>query len=290
MARLEELTRGTQVKGIRTDGPRNRGRDANALASSIVLVCRPRRADASAATRRDFVTGLKAELPTALVHLQGSNIAPVDLAQAVIGPGMAVYTRYGDVLDAAGKPMTVREALTLINQTLDEVMTEQEGDFDPDSRWALAWFEQSGFAEGEFGVADVLARAKNSSVGGLLAAGVVASKGGKVRLLKPKELADDWDPADDTRLTAWEMVHHLVRSLEQGEAAAAELVTKLGSKAEVARELACRLYTLCVRKKRAPEALAYNALVQSWPEITRLARQGSVPRSAQAAMFDEDEQ
>ena len=266
------------------------GNDTNALASSIVLVCRPRASDASTATRREFVGALKAELPTALAHLQRSNIAPVDLAQAAIGPGMAVYTRYAQVLDAAGKPMTVREALSLINQTLDEVLTEQEGDFDADSRWALAWFEQSGFAEGDFGVADVLARAKNSSVGGLVEAGVVESKSGKVRLLKPRELPDDWDPADDTRLTAWEMVHHLVRLLDTGESAAAELVTKLGSKAEIARELAYRLYTLCERKKRAQEALSYNALVQSWPEITRLAREGGAPRSAQGGLFGDTEE
>jgi putative DNA methylase len=261
----------------------------NALASSIVLVCRPRAGDAPNATRREFVAELKVDLPVALAHLQRSNIAPVDLAQASIGPGMAVFTRYAHVLDAAGTPMTVREALALINQTLDEVLTQQEGDFDPDSRWALAWFEQSGFAEGEFGVADVLARAKNSSVGGLVEAGVVASKAGKVRLLTARELPADWDPAADTRLTAWETVHHLVRTLEQGEAAAAELIRKLGTKAEVARELAYRLYALCERKKRAPEALSYNALVQSWPEITRLAREGGVASPAQATMFEDDE-
>jgi putative DNA methylase len=232
---------------------------------------------------------LKAELPVALAHLQRSNIAPVDLAQAAIGPGMAVFTRYSQVLDAAGKPMTVREALGLINQTLDEVLTEQEGDFDADSRWALSWFEQFGFAEGDFGVADVLARAKNTSVGGLVEAGVVASRAGKVRLLKPRELPAEWDPAADTRLTAWEMVHHLIRVLEAGgEGAAAELVTKLGAKAEVARELAYRLYTLCERKKRAQEALSYNALVQSWPEITRLAREGGAPRRAQTEMFEDE--
>ncbi len=130
------------------------GIGTNALASSIVLVCRPRAADAPTATRREFVTALKAELPVALAHLQRGNIAPVDLAQAAIGPGMAVYTRYAKVLDAEGKPLSVREALALINQTLDEALAEQEGDFDADSRWALTWFEQSGFAEGEYGVAE----------------------------------------------------------------------------------------------------------------------------------------
>ena len=130
------------------------GMDTNALASSIVLVCRPRAADAPTATRREFVNALKAELPAALAHLQRGNIAPVDLAQAAIGPGMAVYTRYAKVLDAEGKPLSVREALALINQTLDEALAEQEGDFDADSRWALTWFEQYGFAEGEYGVAE----------------------------------------------------------------------------------------------------------------------------------------
>jgi putative DNA methylase len=266
------------------------GKGTNALASSIVLVCRPRAANTPTATRREFVSVLKAELPMALAHLQRGNIAPVDLAQSAIGPGMAIYTRYGRVLDAEGKPLSVRDALALINQTLDEALAEQEGDFDADSRWALAWFEQSGFDEGEFGVADVLARAKNTSVAGMVDAGIVDSGRGDVRLLRPRELAEDWDPATDPRLTAWEMVHHLIRSLEAGgEPAAAELAAKLGSKAETARELCYRLYTICERKKRAAEALSYNALVQSWPEITRLAREGSRPRPVQRALSEEME-
>ena len=255
------------------------GQGTNALASSIVLACRKRPADAPTATRRDFLAALKAELPAALRELQRGNIAPVDLAQAAIGPGMAVFTRYARVLDAEGTPLSVREALTLINATLDEVLAEQEGDFDADSRWALAWFEQHGFAEGDYGVAEVLSKAKNTSVSGLVEAGVVASKRGKVRLLKPEELPADWDPATDPRLTAWEMVHQLIRALEAGgETAAAALVGKLGARAEVARELAYRLYVIAERKKRAAEALSYNALVQSWPEITRLARGGAPAR------------
>ena len=247
--------------------------DTNALASSIVLVCRKRAADAPTATRREFAAALKAELPTALRHLQEGNIAPVDLAQAAIGPGMAIYTRYAKVVDAEGKAVPVREALALINQVLDETLAEQEGDFDADSRFALAWFEQHGFAEGEFGVADVLARAKNTAVDGLAQSGILESKRGKVRLLKPSELAKDWDPASDSRVNAWECVHQLIRALEAGgDAGAAALVAKLGSKAEMARELAYRLYTICERRKRASEALAYNALVQSWPEIARLAQ------------------
>ncbi|MFZ2422099.1 MAG: hypothetical protein WA029_13260, partial [Anaerolineae bacterium] len=256
----------------------------------IILVCRKRPTDAPTATRREFVTALKAELPVALVHLQRGNIAPVDLAQAAIGPGMAVYTRYARVLDAAGRPLTVREALALINQTLDEALAEQEGDFDADTRWALAWFEGSGFAEGEFGVAETLSKAKNTSVAGMVDAGILKSSHGKVRLLKPTELPADWDPATDKRLTAWEAVHQLVRVLEaSGESAAAALVSKLGSQAEPARELAYRLYTICERKKRATEALAYNSLVQSWPEITRLARERGAPRPEQGELFGQDE-
>ncbi|MDA1195887.1 MAG: hypothetical protein O2894_11975, partial [Planctomycetota bacterium] len=265
--------------------------DTNALASSIILVCRPRAASAPTATRREFVTALKAELPVALAHLQRGNIAPVDLAQAAIGPGMAVYTRCAKVLDAEGKPLSVREALALINQTLDEALAEQEGDFDADSRWALTWFEQSGFDEGEYGVAEQLSKSKNTSVAGMVEAGIVESKRGKVRLLRPEELPADWDPAADLRLTAWEIVHQLIRVLASGgEGAAAGLVAKLGAKAEIARELAYRLYTLCERKKRAAEALAYNGLVQSWPEIVRLAREGGQPRAEQGALFGETEE
>jgi len=273
---------------MRTErGARSSG--TNTLASSIVLVCRARAADAPTATRREFITALKAELPDALAHLQRGNIAPVDLAQAAIGPGMAVYTRYANVLDAEGKRLSVRGALALINQTLDEVLAEQEGDFDADSRWALAWFEQSGFVEGEYGVAETLSKAKNTSISGMVEARIVASKGGKVRLLRPDELPADWDPETDPRLTAWESVHHLVRVLEAGgENPAAELVAKLGSEAEIARELAYRLYTLCERKKRTQEALSYNGLVQSWPEIIRLARDGAKSQPSQTQLFDQE--
>ena len=262
---------------------RMRGQSSNALATSIVLVCRKHSVNAPTATRRDFVNALKAELPGALAHLQRGNIAPVDLAQAAIGPGMGVYTRYAKVLDAEGKPLSGREALALINQTLDEALAEQEGDFDADTRWALTWFEQTGFADGEYGTAEQLSKSKNTSVAGMVEAGILESKRGKVRLLKPSELPADWDPQTDTRLTTWETVHHLIRALEAGgESAAAALVAKLGAKAETARELAYRLYTLCERKKRATEALAYNGLVQSWPEITRLAREDGKYRTEPA--------
>ncbi len=276
---------------MRTEGAgRMTAMGTNALASSIVLVCRPRPADAPMATRREFVAALKSELPEALRNLQAGNIAPVDLAQAAIGPGMAVYTRYSKVVDAQGEPVRVRDALALINETLDESLAEQEGDFDADTRWALAWFEHAGFDEGEFGVAETLSKAKVTSIGGLVEAGIVASARGKVRLLRPDELPENWDPQKDDRLTVWETVHHLVRRLEKGgETAAAELVKKLGSVAEVARELAYRLYTLCERKKRAQEALSYNALVQSWPEITRLAKEGGKTPERQRSILKADE-
>lgn len=271
---------------MRTEYTGNLKKNISALASSIVLVCRPRPDDAPTATRREFLSALKAELPAALAYLRRGNIAPVDLAQAAIGPGMAVYTRYAKVLDAEGKALTVREALALINQTLDEVLAEQEGDFDADTRWALAWFEQMGFAEGEFGVAETLSKAKNTSVSGMVQAGILSSKGGRVCLLRPDELTGEWDPAADTRLTVWEMVHHLIRALETGgDGAAAELVRKLGSKAEMARDLAYRLYTICERKKRAQEALSYNGLVQSWPEIANMASEGVKRGQAQGTIF-----
>ena len=260
------------------------GIDTNALASSIVLVCRPRTADAPTATRREFQEALRTEFPSALADLQRSNIAPVDLAQASIGPGMAVFTRYSQVLNADGSKMSVGEALALINATLDEVLTEQEGDFDADSRWALTWFEQHGFAEGEFGVADQLSKAKNTSVEGLVRAGVVDSRRGAVRVLKPSELDDAWDPATDPRLTVWEMTHHLIRALESGGERAGILAAKLGSKAETARELAYRLYVVSERKRRTADARQYNGLVQSWPEIVRLAGEQRLATMTQGAL------
>jgi putative DNA methylase len=258
---------------MRTEmGSRMVGQGTNALASSIVLVCRPRPADAPVTTRRDFIAALKAELPEALRTLQHGSIAPVDLAQAAIGPGMAVFSRYAKVVEADGQPMSVRSALGLINQALDEILAEQEGDFDPDTRFAVAWFEQRGAQEGPFGEADVLARAKNTSVEGMERAGILVSRAGKVRLVRRDELDPAWDPATDRRLTVWEVAQHLIRRLdEQGEAGAAELLRRVGGLGEAARELAYRLYTTCERKGWAQEAQAYNALVVAWPEIARLA-------------------
>ena len=201
----------------------------NALASSIVLACRPRAEDAPITTRKDFLSSLKKELPHALRDLQKGNIAPVDLAQAAIGPGMAVFSRYKRVLESDGSPMRVRTALGLINQTLDEVLSEQEGEFDPDTRWALAWFEQHAFDEGLYGEAEVLATAKALSVSALDETKILRSRAGKVRLLRRDELPADWNPASDHRLTVWAVTQHLIRSLDKnGETETAILATKVG--------------------------------------------------------------
>ena len=185
---------------------------------------------------------------------------------------MAIFTRYANVLHGDGSRVTVGEALALINQTLDEILAAQEGDFDTDSRWALAWFDQHGFDAGEYGSAETLATAKNTSVSGMVQAGIIHSQAGSVRLLRPQELPSDWDPAADDRLTTWEAVHHLIRVVWQGgEMAAARLLRRLGGVAGHARELCYRLYTVSERRKRAAEALDYNGLVKSWPEISRLA-------------------
>jgi putative DNA methylase len=227
---------------------------------------------------------LRAELPAALKQLQHGNIAPVDLAQAAIGPGMGIFSRYSRVLEADGSATSVRSALALINQTLDEILAEQEGDFDADTRFAVTWFEQRGFEEGPYGEADVLARAKDTSTGGLEEAGILISRAGKVRLVRREELSDGWDPVADRRLTVWEAAHHLARRLETGgEDAAAELLRRLGGLGETARELTYRLFTTAERKGWAQDALAYNALVVAWPEIARRVA-GTPEAQAQQAL------
>jgi putative DNA methylase len=241
---------------------------SNALASSIVLVCRRRPADAGMTSRKDFVLSLRRELPEALREMQQGNIAPVDLAQAAIGPGMAVFSRYRRVLETDGSVMQVRTALALINQTLDEVLSEQESEFDPDTRWALAWFEQHQFDEGLYGEAEVLATAKALSISHLASMGILHSRGGKVRLLRREEFSEGWDPSMTERLTVWEITQHLIRSLDQkGEQETANLKAKIGGMAEIARDLAYRLYTLCERKGWAEEAGYYNSLVVAWPSM-----------------------
>lgn len=263
------------------------GLGTNALASAIFVIGRRKPADASLATRSEFIAALKHELPAALSDLQRSNIAPVDLAQAAIGPGMAIYTRYAKVIDAEGRLVPVGDALALINQTLDSVLSEQESDFDAETRWALAWFDELGFGEGPFGKAEQLSKSKNTTVETMVSSRIITAKAGKVRLSRPDDRSQNWDPLNEERLTVWDSLHQLIRTLEKGgEQEAAELVKLLGGMAEVARELAYRLYVICERKKRAQEALSYNALVQSWAEINRLAREA--PRAEQAAMFAQE--
>lgn len=251
-------------------GLRSHGR--NALASSVVIACRPRASDAPIATLGEFQTALRAELAPAVKVLQHSGIAPVDLEQAAIGPGMTVFSRYAKVIGADGRPVPVRRALELINKALDEIREEQEGELDPETRFATSWFSEYGNDWGPFGRAEDLARAKNVAIEGLVEAGIVASTPGKVRLLRPDELNHAWDPRTDTRLTVWEITHHLLRTLRDGgEWEAATLARAVGALGEIARDLAYRLYSICERKKWAQEALAYNALVVAWPEIARLA-------------------
>lgn len=277
------LSAGFTITGtwpIRTESAsRLRAIGSNALASSVVLICRPRTEDAKSCSRREFLSALRRELGPALRELQEGSIAPVDLAQAAIGPGMAVFSRYSAVLEADGKPMSVRTALALINQALDEYLAEQEGEYESDTRWALSWFEQFGHDESAFGVAETLSKAKNTSVNGLVEAGILEARGGKVRLLRRDELDTNWDPKQDKRLTSWEAVQHLIQALDtSGEQAAAELLARLGSVAETARDLAYRLYTVCERKGWAQDALGYNMLVVAWPRLKELAsRAGSQP-------------
>ena len=266
---------------------RMRGMQSNALASSIVLVCRRRSPDTPATSRRDFLAALRSELPPALADLQKSNIAPVDFAQAAIGPGMAIFTRYAQVLEADGSPMPVRSALVEINRTLDETLARQEGDLDPDTRFCVAWYEQYGVGERAYGEAEVLFSAKNTSFEGLQRAGVLAGGKGKVRLTRRDELDPDWNPATDRRITDWEGAQHLTRSLTAerggGVAEAARLVLGMGAeRAEKARALAYRLYSLAERKRWTDEAHAYNILVTSWPQIrTEAARLAAgVPEQA----------
>ena len=257
---------------------------ANALASSIVLVCRKRPADAPSISRREFIRELNGVLPEALDEMtkgsgdERSPVAPVDLSQAIIGPGMAVFSKYAAVLEADGSPMSVRTALQLINRFL------AEDDFDPDTQFCLHWFEQHGWTESVFGEADVLARSKSTSVDAMKEAGVLQSGSGKVRLLKWSEYPTDWDPRTDTRTPVWEALHQLIRALKQGgESASGALLAALGGKAEAVRQLAYRLYTLCERLGQAEDARAYNELITSWTGIESAA--ASIPDPAQGDLF-----
>ena len=259
--------------------------DANALASSIVLVCRPRAVEASTTSRRAFQRELNRVLPEALDEMtrgsggEHSPVAPVDLSQAIIGPGMAVFSKYAAVLEADGTPMTVKTALTLINHFL------AEDDFDHDTQFCLHWFEQYGWNDGKFGDADTLARAKGTSVEGVRHAGVLYAAGGIVRLLKWADYPADWEPESDVRLPVWEALHQLIRVFKaEGESGAGAVLAAVQAKAEATRQLAYRLYTLCERAGWAEDARAYNEIITSWSAIEAAATR--VPGPKQAALFD----
>jgi putative DNA methylase len=215
---------------------------------------------------------MKSELPDALRALQHGNIAPVDFAQASIGPGMAVFSRYRKVVEPDGSAMSIKSALDLINQMLTELLTEQDDTFDAETRWAIAWFDQSRHTDGRYGDAELLSKAKGTAVNALDQAGIIRHGSNKVRLKRRDELDPAWDPATDKHVTHWEVTQHLILALESGgESDAAALVRRLGGLADTARDLAYRLFEVCRRRKWADDALPYNALVTAWPEITRLA-------------------
>ncbi len=247
-------------------------RGTNALASSIVLTCRPRAADAPTATRREFMAALRRELDQELAVLLEANIAPVDLAQATIGPGLAIFTRYGEVIEANGEPMSVRTALALINEILDQVLEARDERLDTGTRFCIAWYGQYQYMSGPFGQAQVLATAKGVSVEGLKRAGVLEARAGNVRILRREELPADWDPVDDQRAPVWECLQHLIVRLENaGVDGAGELLAKIGDeRGEQSKQLAVRLYELCDRKRWAGEAFAYNQIVQEFPDIQKV--------------------
>ena len=252
------------------------GSGTNALASSIILVCRRRPDDAPSASRKDFLRELKEQLAESLDAMVGgsagvSPITPVDLAQSAIGPGMAVFSKYSAVLEANGEPMTVHTALTLINKQVDEVLGGEN--FDADTNFCLGWFQDVGWSAGEFGQADTLARAKATSVAAVEQAGVIAAKGGKVKLHKPADYPSDWDPRTDQRTPVWEALHQLVRALSQGgESAAGALLARMPERGGDIRRLAFWLYTLCERKGWAEDARHYNELVTAWHAIETASR------------------
>lgn len=260
----------------------------NALASSIVLALRPRQATAAATSRRGFLAALKSELPRALAELQQGAIAPVDLAQATIGPAMAVYSRYSKVVEADGSAMSVKTALALINQALDEVLAEKDGDLDADTRFCVKWYTQYGWSEQSFGEADVLARATNTSVDGLARGGVLTSRAGRVKLVAPADLDPAWDPLADDRISLWEATVHLARSLDaDGMDRAAPLMQAVAQRVELdaVQLLAYRLYEL-TQASRPQDALLFNALGTSWADITTAARHAPVTTVPAQSSFD----
>lgn len=268
---------------------RMRGIGSNALANSVVLVCRKRQDAADTITRAEFIRALQRELPAAIENLQAANIAPTDMPQSAIGPGMAVFSCYRAVLEANDNPMTVKTALQLINAQLDEFLNELQGEFDPETRFAVTWFEQHGHREGDYGAADNLARARGISVESVQQAGIVTSAAGHVRILQRSELDPDWDLATDHQLTVWECCQHLIRVLgNDGEAAAARLLKAMGSdKAEMTKDLAYYCYDVCTNKRQdAKEAMAYNSLIAVWAELTRQAAASRDPDGRRQMAMD----
>ncbi|MFC1697103.1 DUF1156 domain-containing protein [Nanoarchaeota archaeon] len=266
------LNSGFSITGtwpMRTErAARQRGNNSNALASSIIIVCRLRPESASISTRREFIKELKKDIPSALKNLQDAGIVPVDMAQSAIGPGMAVFSKYSKVLEADGTPMSVRTALQIINQELDSFFTEQESEMDRETRFCVAWYEQFGWKAGPFGDANTLSTAKGTAVNALETAEVISAKAGKVRLLKRSELDDGWDPTTDKKLTVWECVQHLIKKLDEGEVEAAKILRKIGGLAESVKELTYRLYSMCEKKGWTEDGLAYNSLISSWQSVT----------------------
>ena len=254
---------------IRTEmSSRLRAMASAALASSIVIACRPRDADARFSTRREFLNRLADELPEAVRLLQEQDIAPVDMAQSAIGPGMEVFSRYRAVLEADGTPMPVRTALTFINEALEESLSTEEAAFDAPTRWALTWYEQYGHDPGPFGDAETLSKAKNTAVAAVVQSGIAHSQAGKVRLLTRDELDLEWLPAPGERPTVWRVAQHLIARLDYSETTAAELLRNTdGGIAGRARRLAYLLYQIADRKDRATDAVQYNGLVQTWQYI-----------------------
>lgn len=259
----------------------------NALANSVVLVCRKKEATAEMVTRAEFVRALKRELPPAIAKLQAANIAPADMPQSAIGPGMGVFSRYAAVLESDDSPMSVKTALQLINAELDTFLSSLTGDFDAETRFAATWFEQFGYDKGEFGRAQSLCQARGLAVESVKHAGIIESAAGKVRLLKRSELDDAWDPNTDTHLTIWECLQYLVRALDKGEENAARLLKRIGpERAGAVKDLAYYLYDLAGNKRRdAQEATAYNALIALWSDLTGLASTVSDDADRQASLF-----
>ena len=253
---------------VRTEKPgRLRANRSNALASSIVLACRPRAASASLATRGEFIAALRAELPGAVEKLQSGNISPVDMAQSTIGPGMRVFSRYAKVVEADGSSMRVSAALAIINDVLGEILDGAEAELDAPTRFALTWFSEHGYNPGPSGDADNLARARGTSLAGIEEAGVGSARGGEFRLYERSELAEGWSPLEDARLTVWEATQYLVKALEESEAVAAALLRSLGGYGDRARQLAYLLFTKASDNGWAAEAGSYNGLITAWPSL-----------------------